>query len=158
MYLLKRLAGLAVASSLLFGAATIAPALAANVTVTVNGQTMSFDQPPVMRSNRVFVPMRAIFERLGSSVAFSNGVINSQGNGRNVHLTIGSTNASVNGSPITMDVAPFTIAGRTEVPLRFVAQALGATVDWNANTSTVAITSSGGSVSLYAAAGFERVL
>jgi hypothetical protein len=46
-----------------------------------------------------------------------------------------------------MDVAPFTVAGRTEVPLRFVAQALGANVDWNANTETVAITTSGGSVS-----------
>jgi hypothetical protein len=42
-----------------------------------------------------------------------------------------------------MDVAPFTVAGRTEVPLRFVAQALGAGVNWNANTSTVYITMAG---------------
>jgi methionine-rich copper-binding protein CopC len=119
------------------------PALAQNVTVTVNGQAMSFDQPPVMRNNRVFVPMRAIFERLGSTVVYSNGNINAQGNGRSVHLTIGSTDASVNGNHFTMDVAPFTVAGRTEVPLRFVAQALGANVNWNANTSTVAIITSG---------------
>jgi methionine-rich copper-binding protein CopC len=147
MYQLKRLAGAAFAVSFVFGIAISTPASAQNVTVTVNGQTMSFDQPPVMRNNRVFVPMRAIFERLGSSVVFSNGVINSQGNGRRVHLTIGSTQASVNGQPLTMDVAPFTVAGRTEVPLRFVAQALGATVNWNANTSTVAIMTSGGNVS-----------
>ncbi len=108
---------------------------------------MSFDQPPVMRNNRVFVPMRAIFERLGSSVVYSSGNINSQGNGRAVHLVIGSTQASVNGQPLTMDVAPFTVAGRTEVPLRFVAQALGANVSWNSNSETVAITTSGGSVS-----------
>lgn len=140
----KRLAGAALASALMFGAAAAGPALAQNVTVVVNGQVMSFDQPPVMRSNRVFVPMRAIFERLGSSVVYSNGNINSQGNGRSVHLTIGSTDASVNGNHFAMDVAPFTVAGRTEVPLRFVAQALGANVNWNGNTSTVYITAAGG--------------
>lgn len=143
MQALKRLAGVALAASFLFGLAAAGPAAAQNVTVTVNGQTMNFDQPPVMRNNRVFVPMRAIFERLGSSVVYSNGNINSQGNGRSVHLVIGSTQASVNGSPLTMDVAPFTVAGRTEVPLRFVAQALGANVNWNANNQTVAITMSG---------------
>jgi len=147
MQALRRLAGPAIAASFLLGALICAPALAQNVTVTVNGQAMSFDQPPVMRNNRVFVPMRAIFERLGSTVVFSNGVINAQGNGRNVHLTIGSAQASVNGQPLTMDVAPFTVAGRTEVPLRFVAQALGANVNWDPNSSTVAIRMAGGNVS-----------
>jgi len=136
----KRLAGCGAAAAVLCAIATVAPALAQHVTVTVNGQPMSFDQPPVMRNNRVFVPMRAIFERLGSTVVYSNGNINSQGNGRSVHLVIGSTQATVNGQPLTMDVAPFTVAGRTEVPLRFVAQALGANVNWNPNTQTVAIT------------------
>lgn len=144
MQLFKRLAGLGLAAMLLFGIGTTAPAAAQNVTVVVNGQVMNFDQPPVMRNNRVFVPMRAIFERLGSSVVYSNGQINSQGNGRSVHLTIGSTQASVNGNSFTMDVAPFTVAGRTEVPLRFVAQALGANVSWNGNTETVYITSGAG--------------
>jgi hypothetical protein len=132
--------GLALALSLSMAAM---PAAAQNVTVLVNGQTMTFDQPPVMRNGRVFVPMRAIFERLGSSVVFSNGVINAQGNGRSVHLTIGSTQAQVNNQPYTMDVAPFTIAGRTLVPLRFVAQSLGANVNWNSGNSTVAITAAG---------------
>lgn len=140
MQSLKRLAGLGLAASFLFAITMAAPAAAQHVTVTVNGQVMNFDQPPVMRNNRVFVPMRAIFERLGSTVVYSNGNINSQGHGRSVHLVIGSTQASVNGQGITMDVAPFTVAGRTEVPLRFVAQALGANVNWDANTETVAIT------------------
>lgn len=143
MKISKRIGGATLALAFASLATTV-PALAQHVTVVVNGQVMSFDQPPVMRNNRVFVPMRAIFERLGSSVVYSNGNINSQGNGRSVHLAIGSTRASVNGNPITMDVAPFTVAGRTEVPLRFVAQALGANVNWNGNTETVYITTSGG--------------
>ncbi len=144
MVSVRRLAGTALALSLLFGAVVAAPVFAQNVTVNVSGQNMSFDQPPVMRNGRVFVPMRAIFERLGSTVVYSNGNINAQGNGRAVHLTIGSTDASVNGNHFTMDVAPFTIAGRTLVPLRFVAQALGAGVNWDANTSTVYIKTNGG--------------
>ena len=133
----------ALATALLVGSLTVLPALAQNVTVVVNGQVMSFDQAPVMVNNRVFVPMRAIFERLGSTVSYANGNINAQGNGRSVHLAIGSLNASVNGNPLTMDVAPFLVNGRTEVPLRFVAQALGANVNWNGNTSTVYIGTSG---------------
>jgi hypothetical protein len=119
---------------------------AQTIRVVVNGQTMSFDQPPVMRNARVFVPMRAIFERLGSTVVYSNGNINAQAPGHSVHLSIGSTAASVNGNSYTMDVAPFEVAGRTEVPLRFVANALGANVRWDGNAETVYITTNGGNV------------
>ncbi len=139
MQALKRLGGPMLALSFLFSIVTAPPAIAQQVTVNVNGQNMSFDQPPVMRAGRVFVPMRAIFQQLGSSVVYANGNINSQGNGRSVHLTIGSTDASVNGNHFRMDVAPFTVGGRTLVPLRFVAQALGATVNWDSNVSTVYI-------------------
>ncbi len=145
MLLLKRLASCGLALSFLLAAALAVPVLAQNVTVVVDGQVLSFDQPPVMRNNRVFVPMRAIFERLGSTVVYSNGNINAQGRGRSVHLTIGSPQATIDGNRMTMDVAPFSVAGRTEVPLRFVAQALGANVRWDSNTSTVYIASNGGS-------------
>src|SRR5579883_2114855 len=138
----RRPAGFAAAAAIAAGL-TIGPLFAANVTVVVNGQVMAFDQPPVMRSSRVFVPMRAIFERLGSTVVYANGNINAQGNGRSVHLSIGSRQVMINGQNSSMDVAPFEVAGRTEVPLRFVAQALGANVNWNSNTSTVYIATSG---------------
>lgn len=139
----KLASGLA-AGVLLAVCASAVPAAAAGVSVIVNGQAMAFDQPPVMRASRVFVPMRAIFERLGATVVYANGNINAQGRGHSVHLTIGSQNARIDGNPYTMDVAPFTIAGRTEVPLRFVAQALGAGVQWDPNTSTVYINAGGG--------------
>jgi hypothetical protein len=45
-----------------------------------------------------------------------------------------------------LDVAPFMVGARTLVPLRFVAQALGATVDYNNGTNTVTIASTGGRV------------
>jgi hypothetical protein len=116
---------------------------AAAINVAVNGQYMSFDQPPIERAGRVFVPLRGIFERLGASVVYSGGVVNATGNGRNISLRIGSTQALVNGQTQYLDVAPFVIGSRTLVPLRFIAQALGASVNWNQESQTVSITSAG---------------
>src|SRR5579862_345164 len=110
-----------------------------SVNVIVNGQTMNFTQPPIIRAGRVFVPLRGVFEQLGASVVYSNGQINATGRGRSVSLNIGSNQATVNGQPQTMDVAPFIVNVTTFVPLRFISQALGASVNWNDSTSTVTI-------------------
>jgi hypothetical protein len=131
---------------LLTCALTIVPTIvsAQSVTVIVNGQTMQFDQPPVVQAGRVFVPLRGVFQQLGASVVYASGQINATGHGRTISLRIGSTQAVVNGQTETLDVAPFVIGARTLVPLRFVAQALGAYVSWNDSNSTVTITSGRG--------------
>ncbi len=113
------------------------------ITVVVNGQQMQFDQPPIEQTGRVFVPLRGVFEQLGASVVYQNGVINATGHGRTVSLRIGSTQAIVDGQQQTLDSPPFVLGSRTLVPLRFVAQALGARVDWDNSTSTVTITGGG---------------
>ncbi|GAC1654695.1 MAG: hypothetical protein NVS9B12_05420 [Vulcanimicrobiaceae bacterium] len=116
---------------------------AASVTINVNGSTVSFDQPPIERGGRVFVPLRGVFERLGASVVYSRPTINATGNGHNVSLTIGSVNATLDGKSVSLDSPPFLVGSRTLVPLRFVAQALGATVNYNGNTRVVDINGSG---------------
>jgi hypothetical protein len=137
-----RRAAIALASVAAFCLSAL-PAVAQNVTVIVNGQTMSFDQPPILRSGRVFVPLRGIFERLGASVVYANGQINATRGSTTVSLTIGSTAATVNGQNVTIDVAPFVVGDRTLVPLRFIAQSLGATVNWNDSNETVTINGAG---------------
>ena len=106
---------------------------------------MNFAQAPIVRAGRVFVPLRGVFEQLGASVVYSNGQINATGRGRTISLTIGSTQATVDGRPQTIDVAPFIVIATTFVPLRFISQALGASVNWNDSTSTVTIAGGGGS-------------
>ena len=123
-----------------FTGLTLTAATAQDVTIVVNGQTLNFDQPPVERAGRVFVPLRGVFERLGASVVYASGQINATGNNRNIALHIGSNQATVNGQPVTVDVAPFLVGARTLVPLRFIAQSLGATVNYNDSSRTVAIT------------------
>jgi hypothetical protein len=62
----------------------------------------------------------------------------------NVTMFIGSTNYVADGSAGSMDVAPFIEDGRTFVPVRFIAEAFGAEVDWepkDAATEKVFVTS-----------------
>ena len=131
--------------TVILAALAAAPVLAqsSGVTVIVNGAQMNFDQPPIEQGGRVYVPLRGVFEQLGASVVYQNGTINATGDGRTIQLHIGSNQAEVNGQSQTLDSPPFVQGSRTLVPLRFVAQALGASVDWNNNTSTVTITGGG---------------
>lgn len=143
---LRRLSALAAAallSTLIAGAALAA----GPVTVQLNGNTLNLNPAPTERAGRVFVPLRGVFENLGASVVYANGVINASGRGHNISLRIGSQQATVDGQQQTIDVAPFIIGASTYVPLRFVSQALGATVNWDNANRVVAIVASGANVS-----------
>ncbi|MCL1994726.1 MAG: copper amine oxidase N-terminal domain-containing protein, partial [Defluviitaleaceae bacterium] len=61
------------------------------------------------------------------------------GNNTTIVLTIGSTTYTVNGVPSTSTSAPVIIGGSTMTPARLVAEALGASVDWDGNTQRVTI-------------------
>jgi len=63
-----------------------------------------------------------------------------------IRFTIGSTNYTINNTPHTTDVAPFldTVLNRTMIPLRAVAVALGAEVDWFPTTRTVHVYTANG--------------
>lgn len=52
-------------------------------------------------------------------------------------MQLGKTNALVNGEEKLLDVAPFAQDGRTFVPIRFVAEALGCKVDYSNGTITI---------------------
>jgi methionine-rich copper-binding protein CopC len=63
-------------------------------------------------------------------------------------FTIGSTKATRNGTPVMLDAAPVIQNGRTLLPVRYVAEPLGATVAWEPTTRTVTIQRSSLTVSL----------
>ncbi|CAN0438304.1 unnamed protein product, partial [Phaeothamnion confervicola] len=89
------------------------------------------------------VPLRGIFESLGAQVEYNAATraIQATSGATTVQLSIGSRDASVNGKIATLEVPASTIGGRTLVPLRFVSEALGAQVKWQAATHTVEIVS-----------------
>lgn len=138
--------GTFVCSALLLGALTV-PAMAANdISVKVDDQPVAFtDVRPIARSNRTFVPFRAIFEQMGAEVEWdgTTQTVIATRNGREVRLQLGQTDVRIteNGKTriLAADVAPFAENNRTFVPIRFASQALGACVDWVQDTQTVLI-------------------
>ena len=128
----------------------LAPAAAqAQAQVTVNGSVVDIAPPPIIDAGRVFVPLRGVFEQLGASVVYADGTINATGNGREISLQIGSTQATVNGQAQAIDVAPFIVGSSTFVPLRFVSEALGDSVTWDEADQIAAIDTGGGSATYF---------
>ena len=136
--------GAALAAGTLASTLVAGTALAQDVNVTLNGAPVSLSPPPLTRAGRVFVPLRGVFERLGASVVYENGTINAQGRGHSISLHVGSTDAVVDGAQQQVDVAPFIVGASTYVPLRFVSQALGAQVGYDAANRVVSLTEGGG--------------
>jgi hypothetical protein len=119
----------------------------AEIQVDVNNRQVQFGNvAPSRIDGRVFIPLRAVVEALGADVrweAATQTVFGSKG-GREFELPIGSRSAQVNGRSLALDAPARLIAGNTMVPLRFVAEALGADVAWNAADQRVAITMGAG--------------
>ena len=120
--------------------ATPAAAPLRDLEVVINGTAIVFDQPAFTRDGRVYVPLRGIFERLGAAVVFTAGRIAATAGPHTVGLQIGEPSATVDGVIQSLDAPPIVIAGRTFVPLRFVAQALGAKVTYDAALRVIAVT------------------
>ncbi len=118
-------------------------AASAQVAISINGNGVDVSPSPLIQNGRVFVPLRGVFENLGARVNYANGRIDATGNGREIALEIGSTQATVNGQSETIDVAPFIVGASTYVPLRFVSQALGAGVQWDNTDRVVEISMAG---------------
>jgi hypothetical protein len=142
--------GVAVAVALSAGlvSAAAAQTSAPYVKVLVDGSPVAFDRPPVIANGRVLVPLRGVFERLGATVVWdaASQTVLAQRGATNISLKISSPQAFVNGQAQFLDMPAMLIGGRTMVPLRFVSQSLGATVSWNATSSTVLISSRGAAV------------
>ena len=100
-------------------------------TVKVGDKTKTIDAAPEVKSNRTFVPLRALVESFqGSTIKYTKDkkiVIASDGT--DIELSPNSVNYKVNNAIRAMDVKPYiTTNTRTMVPVRFIAEALGYTV------------------------------
>lgn len=116
------------------------------VTVIVDGQALSFDQPPVIRDDRTLVPLRGIFQALGADVYWeeSTQTVTALAGSDSVQLRIGDAGLYKNGAlAYTMSVPAQIINERTLVPVRAVSESFGAAVGWDEATYTVTIQSGG---------------
>ncbi|SMB89616.1 Copper amine oxidase N-terminal domain-containing protein [Thermanaeromonas toyohensis ToBE] len=109
---------------------------------TVNGTQYTMDVAAYTKDGRTYLPVRYVAYALGvdpANVLWDDATQTvTLIKGTNVvQLTIGSKVLKLNGISINMDVAPELVSGRTMLPFRFIAQALGATVSYDEATQTV---------------------
>ncbi len=72
-------------------------------------------------------------------------------------LTIGQKDATIDGKTVSNDVTPKIVNDRTMLPIRFIAEALGAKVDWIEESQTVKITAENIDISLVIGEDFATV-
>ena len=107
------------------------------IKVLLNDSRMEFDVSPIIENGRTLVPLRAVFEALGMEVTYENGDITAKKDMLIINLTINNKIAYVNNQEKTLDVAGKIVDGRTLVPLRFIGEATGLTVNYDGATKTI---------------------
>jgi len=114
-----------------------------DITVILNQEELEFDTEPIIVDGRTLVPVAAIFNALDMTVSWdgTSREVTAIKDGLEILLKIDSTQAFVNDVELTIDVPASIKDSRTMVPLRFVAESTGATVDWDGATRTVSISS-----------------
>ena len=114
---------------------------------SVFGEKMTNDVAPLIRNDRTMLPARFVAENLGAAVKWneeSREVLitgkKTDGSDITIKIYIDSDTAYVNNEKITLDSPAFIENDRTYTPVRFIAEQLGARVEWNESEQKVIIT------------------
>lgn len=98
--------------------------------------------PFILPPGRTMVPLRFISEAFGAKVEWDGATrtVTITWGSKTIKLTIGVYTAKVDGKDVKLDVAPIIREGRTFVPIRFISEAFGADVKWDATERKITIT------------------
>lgn len=116
-----------------------------NPYMTVNGISREIDPGrgtvPVIVNGRTLLPIRSVIETIGGIVSWNEAEskVTIQVKGTTIELWINNKTTRVNGANKITDVAPQTINDRTMMPLRFIAENLGADVKWDGENYTATL-------------------
>ncbi|MGB9833295.1 MAG: copper amine oxidase N-terminal domain-containing protein, partial [Caldisericum exile] len=110
---------------------------------SVNFKPVPLESKPIIQNGRTLVPLRFVSEAFGGYVDYNpnDKTITVVFDLHTIILKIGSKVAIVDGKELPLDVAPFIEkqSGRTLVPVRFISESIGATVEWNPSNRTIKI-------------------
>lgn len=116
------------------------------IDVRVNGDVIEFDNPPIIVEGRTLVPLRKIFEALDIYVTWDGDTRTVFAYKDNTIITIpvDSKIATIRTDEnsvetVELDVPAQVFEARTYVPVRFIAESIGADVKWFGETRTVLI-------------------
>ncbi len=114
------------------------------IEIFVDGKPIVFDVPPRIVNDRVIVPIRTISEALDLEVNWKPDlnwihISSKQDWEKNITIFIDEDDARVDLASVDLDTPATIIDGRAFVPLRFIAEGLGADVKWDSSTRKIEI-------------------
>lgn len=107
---------------------------------TVNGEGKTSDAAPFIDKNgRTLLPVRAVAEAFGAIVGWDpqDQTVSILKDGKAISITVGSWVMNVGGVFVQNDSPAINKGGRVYLPIRVIAEALGANVEWDSATKTV---------------------
>lgn len=115
---------------------------------SVFGRTRTNDVAPLIANSRTMLPARFVAENLGADVEWDGEQQLVTITGKHLKtdkditilITIGAESAVVNGEKVKLDSPAFIENDRTYTPVRFIAEELGASVEWFEDDRKVVIT------------------
>lgn len=112
-----------------------------STTANIFGQDVTYDAAPQIINSRTMLPARFVAEALGADVQWDQAEqkVTITREDIEIVLYVDSDTAYINGEATKLDSPAVVIGGRTYTPVRFVAEALGAKVDWFGTQSRVRI-------------------
>jgi len=130
---------LTLVANALLGQATVI--VKEQVVITVDKAIVKTDVPPINVQGQTLVPVRGVFNAFKADIdwiACEQRVFVRKDN-TVIWLRIGEPHAKVNDDIVPLAVPAMIYRGRTMVPLRFIAESLGAQVNWDPATQTITI-------------------
>lgn len=124
-----------------------APVFAQDGTVKVsvdNAPVQFTGQQPINDRGHVMVPLRGVFEKMGAKVGYdaASHKVTAKSDKSSIELNVGSTEATVDGKPVSLDAPTKITNGSVLVPLRFVSESLGSSVKFDKASQTVVVDTS----------------
>lgn len=107
----------------------------------VNEKEVAIKPAPQIIGGKTLVPLRAVADAFGATV---NWDANSKTasivlRDKTILITLDKDTAMINGAPAPIGSKAILLGGRVMVPFRFIAEALGAKVDYNSETKTITL-------------------
>lgn len=112
-----------------------------DIQIIIDDVEFLFESKPVMKNNRVLIPFGQIVDYIGGDTNWNNKTktMTVTYKEKKIVLENNKYEGTVNGSKKKLDVPVQIINGRVYVPLRFVAEGLGANVSWDSKDKKINI-------------------
>ena len=119
------------------------------VCITLNGSYLKTEHPAYLENGYTLVPLRTLSEALSADYVewdAASQTARIQKKNTEISVTKDKKTAKVNGKTVALDAAACIYKDRFYIPLRFISETFGVTVNWDKNTYTAQLTANNISV------------